>query len=144
MRSPLLPFVRAYTARDRYPLAVILDLLDGEELPRVRAEQLNTLLRRNKRRCRARKQARAVARLFVALHYLPYAAQKPSYRVRRRGRRGHAVTARFTRTIPWSSSTSLTAVRSRTVVRTLTLTVSRRCRLRVRSDKVSKVIYSGD
>jgi hypothetical protein len=144
-RSELLPFLRCYRARGtRYPEALILDLLAGEELAKLDAETLNLQLKQSGAACRSRKAAKQVAALYIELHYQPYEARQVKLKLRRRGRRGHQITAQFLRTIPWSGGQGPSAaVRSRTVVRKVMLAVSRGCRVRVKSDNIAKVVYSG-
>lgn len=144
-RSELLPFLRCYRAEGtRYPEAVILDLLAGEELAKLDAETLNLQLKQAGAACRSRKAAKQLAALYIGLHYQPYEARQVKLKLRRRGRRGHQVTAQFLRTIPWSGGPGAgAAVRSRTVVRKVKLTVGRGCKVRVLSDSIAKVVYSG-
>jgi len=145
-RSELLPFLRCYRARGtRYPEALILDLLAGEELAKLDAETLNLQLGQAGARCRSKQVALQVAELYIGLHYQPYQARQVKLTARRRGRRGHQITAQFLRTIPWSGGAGPGAavVRSRTVVRKVKLAVSRGCKLRVLGDSIAKVVYSG-
>lgn len=145
-RSELLPFLRCYRAKGtRYPEAVILDLLAGEELAKLDAETLNLQLKQAGATCRSRKVVKQVAALYIDLHYQPYEARQVKLKLRRRGRRGHQVMAQFLRTIPWSGGPGgpSAAVRSRTVVRKVSLAVSRGCKVRVLGDSIAKAVYSG-
>jgi hypothetical protein len=142
VRSPLFPYLRCYKAQGtRYPMAVILDLQDGAELRKVDQETINLLLKRTRPRCKSKRVARQIAELYIGLKYQPYSAKKSKITVRR-GRGGHVMTGRFTRTLPWSSPDRPMVVTSRTEERRITLSLSRRCRFRQLKETVGKTVYS--
>jgi hypothetical protein len=142
VRSELIPYLRCYKAQGtRYPMAVVLDLREGVELRKVDQETMNLMLKRARPRCRSRRVARQVAELFIGLKYQPYSATKSKITVRR-GRGGHVMTGRFTRTLPWSSPDRPMIVTSRTEERRIKLSLSRRCRFRQLAETVGKTVYS--
>ena len=137
VRSDLFPYLRCYRAEGKYPQAVILDVERSEELPRVTARAIQDRLRRRapKKRCRSRKLAAEVARLFVELRQQPYGAGELKLKTRTRGR-SVLVTATFTRVLPWDDG------RTRTEARRVTVSLDRRCRFRLVSRKTLSVVYS--
>lgn len=142
VKSTLFPYLRCYKARGtRYPMAVILDLQDGAELRKVDQETINLMLKRVKPRCKSKRVARQVTEIFIGLKYQPYSARKSKITVRR-GRGGHVMTGRFTRTLPWSSPDRPMVVTSRTEERRIKLSLSRRCRFRQLKESVGKTVYS--
>jgi hypothetical protein len=142
IRSTLFPYLRCYKAQGtRYPMAVILDLQDGVELRKVDQETINLMLKRTKPRCNSKRVARQIAELYIGLKYQPYSARKSKITVRR-GRGGHVMTGRFTRTLPWSSPDRPMVVTSRTEERQVKLSLSRRCRFQQLKESVGKTSYS--
>jgi hypothetical protein len=139
VQSDLFPYLRCYRAEGKYPQAVILDVERSEELRRITAraiqDRLQRLAPKKKKKCRSRKVAAEVARLFIELRQQPYGARKLKLKARPRGRRV-LVQATFTRELPWDDG------RTRTEVRKVTVSLDRRCRFQMVSERTLSVVYS--
>lgn len=142
-RSDMFPHLRCYRSGEgQLAQAATVDVEQQQELRELAPGTMEALLRRNNLNCRSPKVAREAVRFFVVLRHQPFGAEKVRLSLRRRGRRARQVTARYERSLPWSNESAEGAVRTRTETHQLVVTIDRKCRFRLRRDRVTKVVYS--